>query len=280
MNEPLKLLSPAKLNLILHINHRLDNGYHHLQTLFQLLNYGDEMSFYSTESECITLTPEFPGLPLEQNLIYKAARLLQQHTGCHFGCNIQITKKLPQGGGVGGGSSNAATTLVALNHLWRTQLKADELAKLGLQLGADVPVFVHGHSAWAEGVGEKLIPVDLPHKWFLVIKPNTHVATAQIFRHPDLTRNTPLITIHTALTQDGQNDCENLVRSLYPEIEKAFKRLAQYGTPKLTGTGACVYTECSSKAEAEQILADISPEFEGFVAEAMNKSPLSELLTR
>ncbi|WP_428243848.1 4-(cytidine 5'-diphospho)-2-C-methyl-D-erythritol kinase [Gynuella sp.] len=280
MSKSLKLLSPAKLNLMLHINHRLDNGYHHLQTLFQLLNYGDEMFFHSTESEHITLTPAFPGLPLEQNLIYKAARLLQQHTSCRFGCDIQINKKLPQGGGIGGGSSNAATTLVALNHLWQTQLTADELAKLGLQLGADVPVFVQGCSAWAEGVGEKLTPVELPQKWFLVAKPNSHVATAQIFRHPDLTRNTPLITIHTALTQGGHNDFEHLVRSLYPEIEKLFKRLAQYGTPKLTGTGACVYTECSSEAQAQQILADISPEFEGFVAEAMNKSPLSELLTR
>ena len=280
MTVTLELLSPAKLNLMLHINSRLANGYHHLQTIFQLLDYGDDMHFHCNDSGNITLQADFPGLALEQNLIYRAARLLQSHTCSRFGCDIAIDKILPQGGGIGGGSSNAATTLVALNYLWQTGLNVDQLAQLGLKLGADVPVFVRGTSAWAEGVGEKLTPVELPECWFVVIKPPVQVATTKIFQHPDLTRNTPLITIRTALTRGGHNDCEKLVCSLYPEVQDVFDQLTLYGKPKLTGTGACVYTECSSEAEARKILAHMQPEFEGFVAKAMNKSPLCELLIR
>ena len=189
--NPISWPAPAKLNLFLHINGRRADGYHELQTLFVILDVGDELRIRVDESDAITLEPEVPGVPLEQNLIYRAAQLLKAHSERPLGAHIQLTKRLPMGGGLGGGSSDAATTLVALNHLWQLGLSEDELALMGRTLGADVPVFVRGRSAFAEGVGERLQPVEIPTKWYLVVHPQVHVSTAQIFQDPDLPRDTP-----------------------------------------------------------------------------------------
>ena len=209
--------SPAKLNLFLYITGRRDNGYHELQTLFQFLDHGDDLTITANDSGIITLTPDIPGVALEDNLIWKAARALQNATGCSFGAHIELNKVLPMGGGIGGGSSNAATVLVALNHLWKTGLSDDQLAEIGLKLGADVPVFTRGFAAFAEGVGEKLSKATPDEKWYLVVRPNVSIATVDIFTHPNLTRNTPKRELTTLLNSDYGNDCEKIVRMLYQE---------------------------------------------------------------
>ncbi|WPC74817.1 4-(cytidine 5'-diphospho)-2-C-methyl-D-erythritol kinase [Vibrio porteresiae] len=270
--------SPAKLNLFLYINGRKENGYHELQTLFQFLDYGDELSIQANNSGEITITPAIEGVALEDNLIWKAARLLQEKSGCRLGAAIKLTKILPMGGGIGGGSSNAATTLVALNHLWQTNLNDDELAQLGLSLGADVPVFVRGFAAFAEGVGEQLTPVAPKEKWYLVIRPNVSIATKDIFTHPDLTRNTPKRDLTTLLDTYYENDCEKIVRLLYPEVDKKLSWLLQYAPSRLTGTGSCVFAEFSSKQEANAVLAELVDNVSAFVAQGRNISPLKETL--
>lgn len=270
--------SPAKLNLFLYINGRKENGYHELQTLFQFLDYGDELSIQANNSGEITITPAIEGVALEDNLIWKAARLLQEKSGCRLGAAIKLTKILPMGGGIGGGSSNAATTLVALNHLWQTNLNDDELAQLGLSLGADVPVFVRGFAAFAEGVGEQLTPVAPKEKWYLVIRPNVSIATKDIFTHPDLTRNTPKRDLTTLLDTCYENDCEKIVRLLYPEVDKKLSWLLQYAPSRLTGTGSCVFAEFSSKQEANAVLAELVDNVSAFVAQGRNISPLKETL--
>ena len=192
--------------------------------------------------------------------------------------HIDLHKILPKGGGIGGGSSNAATALVALNYLWQTHLSDDELAEIGLALGADVPVFVRGFAAFAEGVGEKLSPAHPDEKWYLVVRPNVSIATADIFGHPDLTRNTPKRDLETLLNAPSVNDCEKIVRMLYPEVDKQLSWLLQYAPSRLTGTGSCVFAEFSSKTEAETILAQLSDKVSAFVAQGRNVSPLKETL--
>ncbi|MFG0389935.1 MULTISPECIES: 4-(cytidine 5'-diphospho)-2-C-methyl-D-erythritol kinase [Vibrio] len=270
--------SPAKLNLFLYINGRTENGYHELQTLFQFVDHGDELTIQANHSGDITISPEIEGVPLQDNLIWKAATALQNYAHCSFGAHIELHKILPMGGGIGGGSSNAATTLVALNHLWRLNLTDDELAEIGLKLGADVPVFVRGFSAFAEGVGEKLSPANPEEKWYLVVRPNVSIATADIFRHPDLTRNTPKRDLERLLNAPSVNDCEKIVRMLYPEVDKQLSWLLQYAPSRLTGTGSCVFAEFSSKSEAETILAQLSDKVSAFVAQGRNISPLKETL--
>ena len=270
--------SPAKLNLFLYINGRRDNGYHELQTLFQFLDHGDELEIQANSSGNITLSPEIEGLPVEDNLIWKAATALQEKAKCSFGANIHLTKVLPMGGGIGGGSSNAATALVALNYLWQTNLSDDELADIGLKLGADVPVFVRGFSAFAEGVGEKLTPAKPEEKWYLVLRPNVHIATADIFQHPNLTRNTPKRTLDNLLSGSQENDCEKIVRLLYPEVDKQLSWLLQYAPSRLTGTGSCIFAEFLSKSAAESILSQVSDNVSAFVAQGRNISPLKEAL--
>jgi len=269
----LRLTSPAKLNLFLHIVGQRADGYHLLQTVFQLLDYGDSMEFSRREDGEIILHSQIQDLPVEDNLVYRAARLLQQQTACQFGATIKLEKHLPMGGGIGGGSSNAATTLLALNQLWNTQLAEAELADLGLQLGADVPVFVRGHSAFAEGIGEILQAIDIPETYYLVIKPGCHVASAQIFSRKELTRDTPAITIAAFFEQGGRNDCENVVRQLYPEVDIAFNWLNQYGQARLTGTGACVFLAFESEAEAQHVFQQLPENLQGFVARGVNISP-------
>ncbi|MEZ8231319.1 4-(cytidine 5'-diphospho)-2-C-methyl-D-erythritol kinase [Vibrio splendidus] len=271
--------SPAKLNLFLYITGRRDNGYHELQTLFQFVEFGDELTVSAnSETSSITITPEIPGVALEDNLIWKAATALQQYTSTSFGADIELKKVLPMGGGIGGGSSNAATVLVALNYLWQLNLSDDQLAEIGLRLGADVPVFVRGYAAFAEGVGEQLQPANPDEKWYLVVKPQVSIATVDIFTHSELTRNTPKRALATLLEQEYVNDCEKIVRMLYPEVDKQLSWLLQYAPSRLTGTGSCVFAEFSSKKEAESVLEQLPDTVSAFVARGRNISPLKETL--
>ena len=277
--KPLRFPSPAKLNLFLYINGKLPNGYHELQTLFQFLDFGDwlEMSIREEDNR-IVLTPEIPNLKTEDNLIYRAAKLLQEKANIQLGANIHLNKILPIGGGVGGGSSNAATALVALNYLWQANLSIDELAKLGLTLGADVPIFVHGHAAFAEGVGEKITYCEPAEKWFVVLKPDDSISTAVIFQDPNLLRNTPKKSLEQLLSEPYVNDCEKVVINHYSNVEKALNWLLQYAPARLTGTGACVFAEFDHEAEAQAVFRQKPKEFFGFVAKGLNVSPLHAML--
>ena len=266
--------APAKLNLFLHINGRRADGYHELQTLFIFLDHCDWLRFHLNDSNQVTIEPALADVPLEQNLIYRAAMLLKQHSAAPLGVMIELDKRLPMGGGIGGGSSDAATTLVALNHLWQIHLPIDELAELGRQLGADVPVFVRGHAAFAEGVGEQLQPVEIKQKWYLVLVPPCHVSTAAVFQHPDLKRDTPKQSWHELKQADWHNDCEPLVKKNYPEVEKALRWLIEYAPSRMTGTGACVFAEFEHEAHAREILALMPTWLHGFVARGENLSPL------
>lgn len=276
----LTLPAPAKLNLFLHVTGRRADGYHTLQTVFQLLDFGDTLSF--SQAPELTLEPTLPGVANADNLVMRAAQLLREHTGCALGAAITLDKRLPLGGGIGGGSSDAATTLLGLNQLWRLDLTLAELAELGLQLGADVPVFVHGRSAWAEGVGERLQPVALPPRNYLILVPPCQISTAGIFSQPALTRNTSPITIAAFLregvTSAGRNDCEPVVRSLYPEVAFALDWLSRFAPARMTGTGACVFASFDERAAAEAVLGQLPSGYRGFVAAGVERSPLHAAL--
>jgi 4-diphosphocytidyl-2-C-methyl-D-erythritol kinase len=283
----LSLLSPAKLNLMLHITGRREDGYHLLQTLFQLLDYGDTLHFTPRADNQITLSPTVKGVAHDDNLIVRAAHKLQHHhsytsTCNHQGVDIRLEKVLPMGGGLGGGSSNAATTLLALNHLWGLGLSLAELAALGLELGADVPVFVLGYSAWAQGVGEQLESVEIAQEWYLVIKPACEVSTAEIFSHKQLTRNTSPITIAAVFKQGGCNDCEPVVRELYPQVDAAIKWLNNLSVnkhqAKLTGTGSCIFAQYPDQLSAQNVLSQLPNELQGFIAKGVNCSPTHKKL--
>ena len=271
MNTTKTWLAPAKLNLFLHIIGRRPDGYHELQTIFQFLDYCDELDFSvrdDGEIHCQTNTD----LASDDNLIVKAAKLLQQHTQTALGANIQLRKKIPMGGGLGGGSSNAATTLLALNELWGLDLPRDTLQKLGVKLGADVPIFIYGQSAWAEGIGEKLEPINLSEDWFLVIHPNCHVPTGEIFSNKLLTRDKPLITIAHFLAGNSENVCETVVCQLYPEVKEALDWLSQFSPARMTGTGACIFTQCKTQEQAQHILVKLPSKWQGFVSQGRNHS--------
>ncbi|EII3001070.1 4-(cytidine 5'-diphospho)-2-C-methyl-D-erythritol kinase [Vibrio cholerae] len=270
--------SPAKLNLFLYITGRRANGYHDLQTLFQFLDHGDELTITANNSGNITLYPALADVALEDNLIYKAAMALKNAAQSPLGADIQLHKVLPMGGGIGGGSSNAATTLVALNYLWQTGLSDDQLAEIGLALGADVPVFTRGFAAFAEGVGEELSAVEPEEKWYLVVRPAVSIATKDIFTHPQLMRNTPKRDLASLLTTPYENDCEKIVRSLYPEVDKQLSWLLQYAPSRLTGTGSCVFAEFSSRKDAQAVFAQLSDNVLAFVAQGRNVSPLRKTL--
>jgi 4-diphosphocytidyl-2-C-methyl-D-erythritol kinase len=274
----LSLLSPAKLNLFLHITGRRSDGYHNLQTLFQLLDYGDTLHFESSDDNAIELTPELPGVPTADNLIARAAQLLQQASGCQRGARIALEKRLPLGGGIGGGSSNAATTLLALNRLWQLNMSLENLVELGLRLGADVPVFVRGHSAWAEGIGERLEPVATSARNYLILVPPCQVSTARIFSHEALTRNSSPITIAAFLREGGRNDCEPVVRKLYPEVAFALDWLSNFGPTRMTGTGACVFASFADRAAADAVAQQIPAGYRGFVARSVDLSPVHAAL--
>ncbi|ENM3886234.1 4-(cytidine 5'-diphospho)-2-C-methyl-D-erythritol kinase [Vibrio cholerae] len=270
--------SPAKLNLFLYITGRRANGYHDLQTLFQFLDHGDELTITANNSGNITLSPALADVALEDNLIYKAAMALKNAAQSPLGADIQLHKVLPMGGGIGGGSSNAATTLVALNYLWQTGLSDDQLAEIGLALGADVPVFTRGFAAFAEGVGEELSAVEPEEKWYLVVRPAVSIATKDIFTHPQLMRNTPKRDLASLLATLYENDCEKIVRSLYPEVDKQLSWLLQYAPSRLTGTGSCVFAEFSSRKDAQAVFAQLSDNVLAFVAQGRNVSPLRKTL--
>ncbi|HFG1842068.1 TPA: 4-(cytidine 5'-diphospho)-2-C-methyl-D-erythritol kinase [Vibrio cholerae] len=270
--------SPAKLNLFLYITGRRANGYHDLQTLFQFLDHGDELTITANNSGNITLSPALADVALEDNLIYKAAMALKNAAQSPLGADIQLHKVLPMGGGIGGGSSNAATTLVALNYLWQTGLSDDQLAEIGLALGADVPVFTRGFAAFAEGVGEELFAVEPEEKWYLVVRPAVSIATKDIFTHPQLVRNTPKRVLASLLATPYENDCEKIVRSLYPEVDKQLSWLLQYAPSRLTGTGSCVFAEFSSRKDAQAVFAQLSDNVLAFVAQGRNVSPLRKTL--
>lgn len=264
-------LAPAKLNLFLHITGRRADGYHRLQTVFQFLDFGDRLRFAVREDGRIRLRTPLPGVPPERDLSVRAARLLQAASGTPLGVDITLDKRLPLGGGLGGGSSDAATTLVALNRLWGTGLDAAALAELGLRLGADVPVFVRGRAAWAEGVGERLTPVDLPEPWYLVLCPPVHVSTAEVFSAPQLQRDCPPITIRDFLAgRPTRNVCEPVVRARHPEVAAALEALSAFGEARMTGTGACGFVAFERQTQARDALAALEARWPGFVARGMN----------
>ncbi|MDI3438658.1 4-(cytidine 5'-diphospho)-2-C-methyl-D-erythritol kinase [Erwinia sp. V90_4] len=277
--------APAKLNLFLYITGRRADGYHNLQTLFQFLDYGDTLTIEVDDSGEITLLTPVAGVPDAQNLIARAAALLRERAAAlgslpdAAGAKIAIEKRLPMGGGLGGGSSNAATVLVALNHLWQTGLSLGQLAELGLQLGADVPVFVHGFAAFAEGVGEQLTPVNPAEKWYLVMHPGVSIATPLVFNDPELTRDTPAREISQLLSTEFHNDCEPVVRNRFREVEQLVSWLLEYAPSRLTGTGACVFAEFDTESAARQVLELAPKNLQGFVARGVNISPLHRRLS-
>lgn len=267
-------LAPAKLNLFLHIVGRRTDGYHELQTVFQFIDRYDELTFHVQNNPEISVHDPVTNIPQEKHLVYRAAKLLQATTHCSLGADIFVTKNIPEGAGLGGGSSDAATTLVALNQIWSTQLSREELAGLGLQLGADVPVFVHGHSAWAEGIGEKLTFIEPPELWYLVIQPPCRVDTKKIYSDPELTRDSQKITIHDFQHGQVRNDFEVIVRKRFPEVDRALQWLRQYADAKITGSGCCIFAKFSDNADAERLLQIMPQTFKGFVAKGLNRSPL------
>ena len=276
--------SPAKLNLFLYITGQRADGYHTLQTLFQFLDYGDTIDIAPRSDGEIHLLTPVEGVAHEGNLIVRAAHLLMKAASESnrlpkgSGADISIDKRLPMGGGLGGGSSNAATVLVALNHLWQCGLSVDELAALGLTLGADVPVFVRGHAAFAEGVGEILTPVEPEEKWYLVAHPGVSIPTPVIFNDPDLPRNTPKRSIKTLLKCEFGNDCEVIARKRFREVDAALSWLLEYAPSRLTGTGACVFAEFDTESRARQVLEQAPEWLKGFVAKGVNLSPLHRAL--
>jgi 4-diphosphocytidyl-2-C-methyl-D-erythritol kinase len=266
--------APAKLNLFLHVVGRRADGYHLLQTVFRFIDYGDELGFSIRDDGAVCRVTELPGVPADADLCVRAARLLKDRTGTHFGVDIELVKKLPIGGGLGGGSSDAATTLMALNRLWHTGRSRRQLQALALELGADVPVFVFGRSAFAEGVGERLAALQLPPAWYLVLVPETAVSTAEIFSAPELTRNTNAITIAAFSVGQGRNDLEPVVCRRYPQVARHLEWLRQYGDARMTGSGACVFCGFETEAQAQRVLSELPADMQGFVARGLDRHPL------
>lgn len=270
--------APAKLNLFLHVIGRRPDGYHELQTLFQLVDLADELRVEVRADGELRRIGGPAGVPHDEDLVVRAARLLKQASGSPLGADLTLTKRIPLGGGLGGGSSDAATTLAALNVLWRTRASAEDLARLGIALGADVPVFLFGRSAWAEGVGERLTAVDLPPRWYAIVRPPVAVSTAEVFQAPELTRNSPRTTIRGFLEAGGRNDCERVVVARYPEVRQALDRLGRFGPARLTGTGSCVFAAFERAGEAEEAIAGLPAGWLGFAVRGLARSPLLDRL--
>jgi 4-diphosphocytidyl-2-C-methyl-D-erythritol kinase len=277
--------APAKLNLFLHVLGRRPDGYHELQTVFQLIDLCDRIGLAPRRDLRIERVAGMPGVAPEQDLAMRAARALQRHTGTRRGAELHVTKHIPAGGGLGGGSSDAATVLLALNRLWGTGLTVQELAEIGLALGADVPLFVHGASAWGEGRGERLTPLRLPPSWFLVVHPNVSVSTAEIFQAPELTRNSSPLTIRAAAPGQTCNVCEPVVRARYPEVAAALDWLDERlraidgrGGARLTGTGACLFASFEREQDARHIAQQVPQRWNCFVARGLDRSPMHDRL--
>ena len=281
MDNTFTAFSPCKLNLFLHIIGQRSDGYHLLQSYFQLLDYGDLLSFTPLNHDAeIYLSGNLENLCDKNNLIYKAARLLQKTTDCTLGAEIAFQKEIPMGAGLGGGSSNAATTLLVLNKLWHLQLSLADLMKLGQSLGADVPFFLGGQSAFVEGVGEQIHPMDYPERYYLVLVPKEAISTQEIFSHSKLTRTSKPITIRAFQEQsayvfgdDFRNDCQEIVRSLYPSVAESLDWLSQYAPARLTGTGSCVFAEFDKQAEASKIASLIPKHLSYFVSKGLSSLP-------
>ena len=269
----IRVPSPAKLNLFLHITGRRDNGYHELQSIFQLIDLYDWLEFTQTEDHQISIDG-LNSVDIEQNLIYKATQILKPFAKAITGLKIRIEKTIPMGAGLGGGSSNAATTLIVVNQLWQCGLTIDQLAELGVQLGADVPIFVHGRNAWAEGIGEHLTFIDLDQKQYIVLKPDCFISTQLLFSQKTLTRDTKptKFCAYQLKPSNFRNDFEPLARNLYPEVDEAMQYLDQFGTAKLTGTGACVFVEVTEKMNVSEVL-NHSP-YKAYLVNSLNESPL------
>lgn len=272
--------APAKVNLMLRITGRREDGYHLLQTVFQLMDLCDWLTFHSVKDNRIRLHSPISGVPEEMDLTIRAAKLLRKATNCNQGVYIEVDKKLPMGGGIGGGSSDAATTLLVLNHLWGLGLSVERLMQLGLQLGADVPVFVFGQAAWAEGVGEKLKKIDVPEKWLVLIKPDCHVDTKEIFSVENLTRDSKSIRMPDFLSGQHQNDCVDVVRKLYQPVDNALHDLSAFSEARLTGTGACVFAQFDSEGLAEKAYESLHGQWQVFLTKGLNRSPLLDRLDR
>jgi 4-diphosphocytidyl-2-C-methyl-D-erythritol kinase len=271
--------APAKLNLFLHVVGRRDDGYHLLQTLFRFIDFSDTLYFTPREDGMVRRTNELAGVPQEQDLCVRAARLLQQECGCPLGVDIAVEKCIPMGGGLGGGSSDAATTLLALNRLWNLGLSRKRLMQIGLSLGADVPVFVFGENAFAEGVGEQLQAYPLPDAWYVVLFPPVHVATAQIFARPELTRDTISLTIRALPMAHLHNDLQSVVCNLYPEVARYLVWLGQFAQAQMTGSGACVFAEFASEQQAQAVLSQLPTDMRGIVARGLTQHPLRDFCT-
>jgi len=279
INKAIEFPSPAKINLFLHIVGQRSDGYHNLETLFQFIDHNDLLTITATEDPAIDLLTPIEGVANDDNLIIKAARLLKNKSNTSFGAKISINKILPMGGGLGGGSSNAATVLVALNTLWQCQLSLSDLAILGLSLGADVPIFIHGFSAFAQGIGEQLTPIEPLEHWYLITKPECSISTAEVFTAKDLPRNTKelsLLDLNTSdfINDNFHNDCQTFVIKHYPEVAKLLAWLVEYAPSRMTGTGACVFTRFSCQKEAHRFQAKLPKGISSFVARGLNKSPL------
>ena len=272
--------APGKINWFLHVTGRRSDGYHLLQTVFQFISLGDELAFRVLDSPEVRLARPLPGIPAEQDMTVRAARLLKAEAGAASGVEISVSKRLPMGGGLGGGSSDAATTLVALNALWGCGLSVDRLAALGLRLGADVPVFVRGDAAWAEGVGELLEPLELSEPWLLVLVPQCQVPTGEIFSAPELNRQAPPITIRNFLSGQGINVCEPVVRSRYRPVAEALDWLSRFAAAKMSGTGSSVFAAFESERAARTVCGQLPPGWHGYVVRTMNQSPLRTRLAQ
>jgi len=274
--------SPAKLNLFLHVVGQRSNGYHELETVFQFLDYGDTIQLSVNNSNNIDILTPIQGVKNTDNLIYKAAQILQEQTDKTCGVKIKVDKVLPMGGGLGGGSSNAATILLALNTLWEINLPLQKLAKLGLSLGADVPIFINGYAAFAQGIGEILTPVSPTEYWYLVSKPVCSISTQTVFTSPDLVRNTPKLLLNNIDEELNievcHNDCETIVIKNYPEVANLIAWLIEYAPSRMTGTGACVFSQFNSESEAKKIQSKLPDGIESFVAKGINQSPLIDVI--
>lgn len=266
--------APAKLNLMLRITGQRSDGYHLLQTVFQFVDLCDWITFHPVNGERVSLQKVIPGVPEMDDLTVRAANLLKAETGCSQGVCIEVEKNLPMGGGLGGGSSDAATTLVVLNNLWNLQLPIEKLMKLGLSLGADVPVFVYGYSSWAEGVGEKLEKINIPEQWVVIIKPDCHVNTKEIFLAKDLTRNSKSIKIVDFIAGQHQNDCLDVVSERYQSVKEALVDLSDFSEARLTGTGACVFAQFDSEVVAANAYRSLQGKWQAYLAKGINESPL------
>jgi 4-diphosphocytidyl-2-C-methyl-D-erythritol kinase len=276
LGDPQPWPAPAKLNLFLHVVGRRPDGYHLLQTAFQFIDLCDDLRFWRRAPGVIERVGAVPGVPAEDDLSLRAAGLLASRLRGNPGVAIELRKRIPLQGGLGGGSSDAATVLVALNELWGGGLSSGQLAELGLALGADVPVFVEGRAAWAEGVGERLVPLDLPEPVYLLVRPDAAVGTAEVFRDPELTRDTPVIKIRDFLTTGGRNDCETVVRRRFPAVAEALDWLGQFAPARLTGTGSCVFAAMPGEHAARAALAGLPGRWTGYVVRGLNRSPLAE----